>query len=142
MKAARKKTAAAPSSQPATSVLPATAELEHKKLFTRFEEAFLTRNMKLMQTCLSPAFVWHLPNGDAAYGRDAAMAEMRKRFAMPEGPKFANSVVRFVGNTVVQTYTVEYRGADGAWRKPPGMDLYEIADGLIVSKDAFWKLIP
>lgn len=136
MKATRKKTAS-----DALETLPASEELEYKKLFTRFEEAFMTRNMRLMQTCLSPAFVWHLPNGQSAYGRDAAMAEMRKRFAMPDGPRFSDSVFRFKGNTVIQTYNVEYRGADGAWRQSNGMDLYEIADGLIVSKDAYWKMI-
>jgi len=141
MRTAKNKNAAAPTKAPAPALTPATPELEYKKLFARFEEAFLTHNLKLMQACLSPAFVWQLPNGRSAYGREAAMAEMRKRFSMPDGPKFSDSVLRFKGTTVIQTYNVEYLGADGEWRKSRGMDLYEIADGLIVSKDAFWKMI-
>ena len=142
MRTAKKKSAAAPADVPAPALAPATPEIEYKKLFARFEEAFLTRNMKLMHTCLSPAFVWHLPNGQSAYGREAAMAEMRKRFAMPDGPRFADSVLRFKGSTVIQTYNVEYRGVDGEWRTSRGMDLYEIANGLILRKDAFWQMIP
>ena len=142
MRTAKKKNAVAPTNASALALAPATPELEYKKLFARFEEAFLTHNIELMQTCLSPAFVWQLPNGQSAYGREAAMAEMRKRFVMPNGPKFSDSVLRFKGTTVIQTYNVEYLGADGGWRKSRGMDLYEIAGGLIVSKDAFWKMIP
>jgi nuclear transport factor 2 (NTF2) superfamily protein len=142
MRTAKKKSASATSGTPAPMLAPATVELEYKKLFARFEEAFLTHNMKLMHTCLSPAFVWHLPNGQSAYGREAAMTAMRKRFAMPDGPRFTDSVFRFKGTTVIQTYNVEYRGADGQWRESRGMDIYEIAEGLIVSKDAFWKMLP
>ena len=141
-KAATRRSAAAGTAD-AQTAKRMTPELEYKKLFTRFEEAFLTQNMKLMGTCLSAAFTWHLSNGQSVYGREAAMAEMRKRFAMPNGPRFSNSVWRFKGKTVVQTYDVEYCGPDGVWRQSRGMDLYEIADdGLIVSKDAYWKMIP
>lgn len=117
-------------------------EMGHKKLFTRFEEAFTTRDMVALKECLSPAFTWKLPNGRVVYGRDAALDEMERRFAMPNGPKFSGSVWRFRGNTVLQTYDVEYLGPDGRWRQSQGFDLYEIGEGLITLKDAYWKMIP
>lgn len=122
--------------------VPADDEMGHKKLFTKFEEAFTTRDMAVLRECLSPAFTWKLPNGQVVYGRDAALDEMERRFAMPNGPMFSASVWRFRGSTVLQTYDVEYLGPDGAWRQSQGFDLYEIGDGLITLKDAYWKMIP
>ena len=122
--------------------VPASDEIGYKKLFTRFEEAFETRDLAAIRTCLSSAFQWHMPNGRNVYGRDEALAEMERRFAMPDGPRFSASVWRFKGTTVIQTYEVEYLGHDGRWRQSRGMDLYEIGDGLIVRKDAYWKMIP
>lgn len=125
-----------------TLVVPASDEIGYKKLFTRFEEAFETRDLVAIRACLSPAFQWHMPNGRNVYGREEALAEMERRFAMPDGPRFSASVWRFKGTTVIQTYEVEYLGHDGRWRQSRGMDLYEIGDGLIVRKDAYWKMIP
>jgi hypothetical protein len=117
-------------------------EIGYKKLFTQFEEAFLGRDMKALGKCLSPSFEWRLPNGDVVYGKEEALVEMERRFAMPNGPKFSKSVWRFKGKTVIQTYRVKYLGPDGKWRKSRGMDLYKIRKSLIARKDAFWKMIP
>ena len=43
---------------------------------------------------------------------------------------------------MIQTYRVDYLGPDGRWRESRGMDLYEIRNGLIACKDAYWKMIP
>jgi nuclear transport factor 2 (NTF2) superfamily protein len=122
--------------------VPASDEMGYKKLFTRFEEAFTTQDIAMLRSCLSPAFQWHLPNGQVVYGREEALSEMERRFAMPNGPRFSASVWRFKDTTVIQTYDVEYAGPDGRWRQSRGMDLYEIGDGLITRKDAYWKMIP
>lgn len=119
-----------------------TDEMCHKKLFIRFEEAFLSRDISMLRGCLSPAFQWHLPNGQVVYGREEALLEMSRRFAMPNAPRFSASVWRFKDTTVIQTYDVEYLGTDGRWRQSKGMDLYDIGDGLITRKDAYWKMIP
>lgn len=117
-------------------------EVLYKQLFTRFEAAFLAADIDAIASCLSPAFQWHLPNGMVVYGKAEALDEMQRRFAMPNGPKFSNSVWRFNDTTVIQTYNVSYCGPDGKWRDSLGMDLYEIGDGLIARKDAYWKMIP
>lgn len=117
-------------------------EMAHKALFTRFEAAFLAKDIAALRECLSPSFEWRLPNGEVVYGKEEALAEMERRFAMPGGPKFSRSVWRFRGRTVIQTYRVTYTGADGKPRKSRGMDLYKIRKGLIARKDAFWKMIP
>lgn len=122
--------------------VPAGDEMAHKKLFTRFEEAFLTADIAALRACLSPAFQWHPPMGPAFYGREEALAEMERRFAMPNGPKFSGTVWRFKDSTVIQTYEVEFLGPDGRWRRSRGMDLYDIGGGLITRKDAYWKIVP
>lgn len=122
--------------------LPAADEIGYKKLFTRFEEAFTTQDITMLRSCLSPAFQWHLPNGQVVYGREEALSEMERRFAMLNGPRFSASVWRFKDTTVIQNYDVEFLGSDGRWRQSKGMDLYEIGDGLITRKDAYWKMVP
>ncbi|WP_171052691.1 nuclear transport factor 2 family protein [Ruegeria sediminis] len=117
-------------------------EIGYKQLFTRFEAAFTAGDISALRACLSPAFTWKLPNGQVVYGREAALEEMERRFAMQNGPRFSASVWRFEGTTVLQTYEVEYMGSDGRWRQSRGFDLYEIGDGLITLKDAYWKMIP
>ncbi len=101
----------------------------------------MTQDTAAIAECLAPSFEWRLPNGEIVYGRENALAAMERRFAMENGPRFSRSVWRFKGRTVIQTYRVEYMGADGAWRRSRGMDLYKIRGGLIARKDAYWKMI-
>ena len=122
--------------------VPVDDEIGYKKLFTRFEEAFISQDIAAIGDCLSPAFQWHQPNGDVIYGKKEALDEMERRFATPNGPKFSGTVWRFKGTTVIQTYNVEYIGPDGKPRQSRGLDIYEIGGGLITLKDAYWKMIP
>ena len=122
--------------------VPVDDEIGYKKLFTKFEEAFVAQDIAAIGECLSPAFQWHQPNGDVFYGKKAALDEMERRFATPNGPKFSGSVWRFKGSTVIQTYNVEFTGPDGKKRQSRGLDVYEIGGGLITLKDAYWKMVP
>jgi len=122
-------------------VVAPTTTMEYKKLFTRFEEAFSHQDLVAIAKCLSPAFRWSKPNGATFFGKKDALAEMERAFATPNGPRFSEVVWRFKDSTVIQTYDVEYLGADGKWRHSKGLDIYEIGDGLITVKDAFWKTI-
>lgn len=123
-------------------VVAPTTTMEYKKLFTRFEEAFSQQDLVAIAKCLSPAFRWSKPNGATFFGKKDALAEMERAFATPNGPRFSEVVWRFKDSTVIQTYDVEYLAADGKWRRSKGLDIYEIGDGLITVKDAFWKSIP
>lgn len=127
---------------PKKLIVPANDEMGYKKLFTKFEEGFLAQDIAMIGECLSPAFQWRLPNGDVVYGKKEALEEMERRFATPNGPKFSKAIWRFEGETVLQSYEVEYLGPDGRWRQSKGFDIYEIGNGLITLKDAYWKMIP
>ena len=108
----------------------------------KFEEGFMRQDLATIGECLLPSFEWRMPNGEVASGKDNALAAMEQRFGMPNAPRFSRSVWRFWGTTVIQTYHVDYPGPGGRWRKSRGMDLYEIRDGLIACKDAYWKMVP
>lgn len=123
----------------AAEVVP---ELAHRKLMAKFEEGFMSEDLQMIGECLAPSFAWRMPNGEVAEGRDNALAAMEERFGMPNAPRFSRSVWQFRGNSVIQTYRVDYLGPDGRWRESRGMDLYEIRDGLIACKDAYWKMVP
>ena len=118
---------------------PVSQELAAKILFHRFEVAFQQQDILAVSKCLSPVFEWRPPTGESFLGREAALAEMERRFRLPAGPEFSKSRFRFYDLTVIQTYRVKYTGSDGIRRKTRGLDVYRIRGGLIARKDAYWK---
>ena len=116
-----------------------SVELAAKILFHEFEVAFQRQDLEAVSKCLSPAFEWRPPTGERFLGKEAALAEMERRFRLPAGPEFSKSRFRFHGHTVIQTYRVKYTGSDGIRRKTRGLDVYRILGGLIARKDAYWK---
>jgi len=123
----------------ATAKLP--KEISIKKLFLKFEIAFLESDPAAIAECLSPAFEWRPPSGEVFVGKAAALAAMESRFAMPGGPKFSRSRIKIYGNTIIQTYRVAVKGPDGKRRKTKGLDVYKVKEGLLIRKDAYWKAI-
>jgi len=74
-------------------------------------------------------------------GRAACLAFLKERFASPTGPKFSNSHMHVLGQTVVQNYKVSVPLPGGESVTLDGTDVYQIRDGLIAVKDAYWKQI-
>lgn len=118
---------------------PRDGEQAIKATFLKFETGFMTKDIEAVADCLSPAFEWCPPDGLRFTGKDAALAEMARRFEMPKGPKFSRSRIRIFGNTVVQTYRVSFKGSDGKRHKVKALDVYKFRDGLLMRKDAYWK---
>ena len=114
-------------------------EAEVKDLMKRFETAFMAKDVDAIMDCLAPRFEWHLPDGTEARGRKATRAALQARLSAPGGPQFSQSKFRYLGNTVIQTYRVKFKGADGKARETRGLDVYKITNGLIARKDAYWK---
>jgi hypothetical protein len=69
------------------------------------------------------------------------LAFLKERFASPTGPKFSNSHMNVLGQTVVQNYKVSVPLPGGQSVTLDGTDVYQIRDGLIARKDAYWKQI-
>lgn len=91
--------------------------------------------------CFAPDVVWTLPDSRVLRGREACIAFLKERFASPVGPKFSDSHLNVLGQTVVQNYKVSVPLPGGKALTLDGTDVYQIRDGLIAVKDAYWKQI-
>ena len=110
-------------------------------LMQRFEAGYATANAEAIVACFSPAVVWSLPDSRVLNGRAACLAFLKERFASPAGPKFSDSHMNVLGQTVVQNYKVSVPMPGGQSVTLDGTDVYQIRDGLIARKDAYWKQI-
>ena len=110
-------------------------------LMQRFEAGYATANAEAIVACFAPDVVWTLPDSRVLKGRAACLAFLKERFASPAGPKFSDSHMNVLGQTVVQNYKVSVPLPGGQSVTLDGTDVYQIRDGLIARKDAYWKQI-
>ena len=110
-------------------------------LMQRFEAGYAAGNAEAIVACFAPDVVWTLPDSRVLNGRAACLAFLKERFASPAGPKFSDSHMNVLGQTVVQNYKVSVAMPGGQSVTLDGTDVYQIRDGLIARKDAYWKQI-
>jgi ketosteroid isomerase-like protein len=110
-------------------------------LMQRFEAGYAAVNAEAIVACFAPDVVWTLPDSRVLHGRAACLAFLKERFASPAGPKFSDSHMNVLGQTVVQNYKVSVPLPGGQSVTLDGTDVYQIRDGLIALKDAYWKQI-
>jgi uncharacterized protein (TIGR02246 family) len=110
-------------------------------LMQRFEAGYAAANAEAIVACFAPDVVWTLPDSRVLNGRAACLAFLKERFASPTGPKFSDSHMNVLGQTVVQNYKVSVAMPGGKALTLDGTDVYQIRDGLIARKDAYWKQI-
>ena len=110
-------------------------------LMQRFEAGYAAANAEAIVACFAPDVVWTLPDSRVLHGRAACLGFLKERFASPAGPKFSDSHMNVLGQTVVQNYKVSVPLPGGQSVTLDGTDVYQIRDGLIARKDAYWKQI-
>ena len=110
-------------------------------LMQRFEAGYAAANAEAIVACFAPDVVWTLPDGRVLKGREACLSFLKERFASPMGPKFSDSHMHVLGQTVVQNYKVTVPLPGGQSVTRDGTDVYEIRGGLIARKDAYWKQV-
>ncbi len=110
-------------------------------LMQRFEAGYAAVNAEAIVACFAPDVVWTLPDSRVLNGRAACLAFLKERFASPTGPQFSDSHMNVLGQTVVQNYKVGVPLPGGQSVTLDGTDVYQIRDGLIARKDAYWKQI-
>jgi len=110
-------------------------------LMRRFEQGYEMVSAEAIVACFAPDVVWTLPDSRVLRGREACLAFLKERFASPTGPKFSDSHMNVLGQTVVQNYKVGVPLPGGQSVTLDGTDVYQIRDGLIAFKDAYWKQI-
>lgn len=126
---------------PASAADASAADASVAALMQRFETAYAAANAQAIVACLAPDVVWVLPDSRVLNGRAACLAFLQERFASPTGPKFSDSRLQVLGQTVVQNYQVTVPLSGGQTRTLQGTDIYQIRDGLIARKDAYWKQV-
>ena len=124
----------------ASSPAPA-ADASVAALMRRFEAGYETVSAEAIVACFAPDVVWILPDSRVLNGREACLAFLKARFASPTGPKFSDSHMNVLGQTVVQNYKVSVPLPDGQMATLDGTDVYQIRNGLIARKDAYWKQV-
>lgn len=124
----------------ASSPAPA-ADASVAALMRRFEAGYETVSAEAIVACFAPDVVWTLPDSRVLNGREACLAFLKERFASPTGPKFSDSHMNVLGQTVVQNYKVSVPLPGGQMATLDGTDVYQIRDGLIARKDAYWKQV-
>lgn len=124
----------------ASSPAPA-ADASVAALMRRFEQGYEMVSAEAIVACFAPDVVWILPDSRVLKGREACVAFLKERFASPTGPKFSDSHMNVLGQTVVQNYKVSVPLPGGQSVTLDGTDVYQIRDGLIAVKDAYWKQI-
>jgi ketosteroid isomerase-like protein len=110
-------------------------------LMRRFEQGYEMVSAEAIVACFAPDVVWTLPDSRVLRGREACLVFLKERFASPTGPKFSDSHMNVLGQTVVQNYKVGVPLPGGQSVTLDGTDVYQIRDGLIAFKDAYWKQI-
>ena len=118
-----------------------TSKASVTALMQRFEAGYVAVNAEAIVACFAPDVVWTLPDSRVLRGREACIAFLKERFASPVGPKFSDSHLNVLGQTVVQNYKVGVPLPGGQTATLDGTDVYQIRDGLIAVKDAYWKQI-
>jgi uncharacterized protein (TIGR02246 family) len=118
-----------------------TSKASVTALMQRFEAGYAAVNAEAIVACFAPDVVWTLPDSRVLRGREACVAFLKERFASPTGPKFSHSHLNVLGQTVVQNYKVSVPLPGGKALTLDGTDVYQIRDGLIAVKDAYWKQI-
>ncbi len=124
----------------ASSPAPA-ADASVAALMRRFEAGYETVSAEAIVACFAPDVVWILPDSRVLNGREACLAFLKERFASPTGPKFSDSHMHVLGQTVVQNYKVTVPLPGGQTGTYDGTDVYQIRNGLIARKDAYWKQV-
>ncbi|WP_439113428.1 nuclear transport factor 2 family protein [Hydrogenophaga sp.] len=127
----------------ALSTPPGTPAADHMvaTLMRRFEAGYEAASAEAIVACFASDVVWSLPDARVLRGREACQAFLQERFASSGSPKFSDSHMQVLGQTVVQTYQVSVPLPGGQMGTFDGTDVYQIRDGLIARKDAYWKQV-
>lgn len=125
-----------------------TLSPELQALFRRFGKAFNAGDVEAIAACVTPDFRWIMargpeaPHGRIVEGREALRGALAERESELSGVRFSEAQAFAAGEFVVGTFRMTAtRRADGAAVDLRGCDIYTLRDGLIASKDSYWKQV-
>lgn len=117
-------------------------------LLGRFGKAFNRGDVDEILACVTNNFEWILaagpdaPDGRVCRGADAVRQALAARAEVVRDVRFSETAVHFADDHIIGTFraTGSYV-ADGRPYDVRGVDIYTVRDGLIASKDSYWKQI-
>ena len=117
-------------------------------LFRRFGKAFNAGDVDAIAACVTADFRSIMargpdaPHGRIVEGRDALRAALSERAQELANVRFSEAQVFAAGEFVVGTFRMTAtRCADNRAVDLRGCDIYTLRDGLIASKDSYWKQV-
>lgn len=82
------------------------------------------------------------PRGDRYAGKAQVRAGLATRFQGIPDVHYGDDMHWVAGNLGISEWTLTGTSVSGQEYNVRGVDLLEFSDGLIVRKDAFWKIVP
>lgn len=116
-------------------------------LMKRFGKAFNKADVDGILECVTDDFEWRLaagpdaPDGKIVTGREAVRRALADRDAALDTARISEAEVAMAGERVLGTFRVTGSYADGTPLDVRGVDIYTLRDGLIATKDSYWKRI-
>jgi ketosteroid isomerase-like protein len=116
-------------------------------LMKRFGKAFSKADVDGILNCVTDDFEWRLaagldaPDGKVVKGREAVRQALADRDAALGTVPFSETEVAMANERVLGTFRITGTYADNAPLDVRGVDIYTVRDGLIATKDSYWKRI-
>ncbi len=117
-------------------------------LMKAFGKAFNRADIEGILACVTDDFEWRqavgpdAPDGRIVSGREPVRAALAARDEHYRDMRFSEAEICMAGDErVLGTFRATGNYASGAPLDVRGVDIYTLRDGLIASKDSYWKII-
>ncbi len=121
---------------------------EGMDLLRRFGKAFNRADVEGILDCVTDDFVWILaagpeaPHGHICKGAEEVRQALAERAKVVRDVRFSETEVHFAEGAIIGTFRATGTFiADGSPYDVRGVDIYTVRDGLLASKDSYWKQI-
>jgi ketosteroid isomerase-like protein len=116
------------------------------ELLKDFLEAFNRHDLDAIMDCFADDCVFYMPRGagprgDRYAGRQEVRAGLAKRFEGIPDVHYGDDRHWVCGDLGVSEWTLTGTSTSGKYIEVRGVDLLEFAEGKVIRKDAFWKIV-
>ena len=111
------------------------------ELLKGFLEAFNRHDLDSIMEYFAEDCVFYMPRGDRYLGKDQVRAGLAKRFEGIPDVHYGEDQHWVCDNFGVSEWTLTGTMLSGKKVEVRGVDLIEFAEGKIIRKDSFWKIL-
>jgi ketosteroid isomerase-like protein len=122
------------------------SEIVTIELLKNFLEAFNRHDLDAIMDCFAEDCVFYMPRGarprgDQYIGKQKVRAGLAKRFEGIPDVHYGDDQHWVCGDLGVSEWTLTGTSTSGQHIEVRGVDLLEFAEGKVIRKDSFWKII-